>query len=65
MRDLFYGQAKINDTIQKKLTRNDKSLESIQAKLDGFFIAIKNQLSFNKTSKLARANATGKKNKHI
>jgi len=48
LRDLFYGQVKINDTIQKKLTANDKSLETIQAKLDGFFIAIKNQLSFNK-----------------
>ena len=26
LRDLVYGQAKINDTIQKKLTTNDKSL---------------------------------------
>ena len=47
-RDLVYGQAKINDTIQKKLTANDKSLETIQAKLDGFSTAIKNQLNFNK-----------------
>ena len=47
-RDLVYGQAKINDTIQKKLTPNDKSLETIQAKLVGFSTAIKNQLSFNK-----------------
>jgi len=49
MRDLVYGQAKINDTIQKKLAANDKSLETIQAKLDGFSTAVKNQLSFNKT----------------
>ena len=48
MRDLVYGLAKINDTIQKKLAANDKSLETIQAKLDGFSTAIKNQLSFNK-----------------
>ena len=48
MRDLVYGQAKINDTIQKKLAANDKSLETIQAKLDGFSSSIKNQLSFNK-----------------
>ena len=48
MRDLVYGLAKINDTIQKKLATNDKSLETIQVKLDGFSTAIKNQLSFNK-----------------
>ena len=48
MRDLVYCQAKINDTIQKKLTANNKSLETIQAKLDGFSTAIKNQVSFNK-----------------
>ena len=48
MWDLLYGQAKINDTIQKKLTANDKSLETIRAKLDGFSTAIKDQLSFNK-----------------
>ena len=48
MRDLVYGQAKINDPIQKKLTTNDKSLETIQAKLDGLSTTIKNELSFNK-----------------
>ena len=47
-RDLIYVHAKINDTIQKKLAANDKSLETIQAKLDGFSTSIKNQLSFNK-----------------
>ena len=34
--------------IQKKLTANDKSLETIQAKLDGLSTIIKNELSFNK-----------------
>ena len=48
MRDLVYGQAKIKDTIHKKLTVNDKSLETIKAKLDGFSTTIKNQLSFSK-----------------
>ena len=48
MRDLVYGQAKINESIQKKLAANDKSLETILAKVDGFSTAIKNQLSFNK-----------------
>ena len=47
LRDLVYGQAKINDPIQKKLTANDKSLETIQAKLDGFSTDIRNQPSFN------------------
>jgi len=48
LRDLVYGQAKINESIQKKLTANDKSVETIHAKMDSFSTAIKNQLSFNK-----------------
>jgi hypothetical protein len=48
LRDLVYGQTKVNEKIQKKLAANDKSLETIHAKLDGFSTAIKNQLSFNK-----------------
>ena len=46
--DLVYGQAKISDTTQKKLTANDKSLEPIQAKFDGFSTTINNMLSLNK-----------------
>ena len=48
MRDLVYGQAKINESLQKKLAANDKSIETIHAKMDDFSTAIKNQLSFNK-----------------
>ena len=48
LRDLVYGQAKINESIHKKLATNKKSLETIHAKMDGFPTAIKNQLSFNK-----------------
>ena len=48
MRDLVYGQAKINESLQKKLAANDKSMETIHAKMDGFSTTIKNQLSFNK-----------------
>ena len=48
LRDLVYGQVKINESIQKKLTANDKSVETIHAKMDSFSTAIKNQLSFNK-----------------
>ena len=48
MRDLVYSQAKINESLQKKLAATDKSMETIYAKMDGFSTAIKNQLSFNK-----------------
>ena len=48
MRDLVYGQAKINESLQKKLAATDKSMETIHAKMDRFSTAIKNQLSFNK-----------------
>ena len=44
----MYGQAKINESLQKKLAANDKSMETTHAKMDGFSMAIKNQLSFNK-----------------
>ena len=42
MRDLVYGQAKINEFLQKKLIVNDKFMETINAKMDGFSTAIKN-----------------------
>jgi len=48
LKDLVYGQAKVNETIQKKLATNEKSLETNHTKLDGFSIAVKNQLSINK-----------------
>jgi hypothetical protein len=48
LRDLVLSQAKVNESLQKKLAANDKSLETIQAKMDGISSAIKNQLSFNK-----------------
>ena len=48
LRDLVYGQAKINESLQKKLAATDKSMETIHAKMDGFSTAIKNQFSFNK-----------------
>ena len=60
MRDLVYGQAKINESLQKKLAATDKSMETIHAKMDGFSTAIKNQLSFNKMieTQLAQVAAT-------
>ena len=60
LRDLVYGQAKINESLQKKLAATDKSMETIHAKMDGFSNAIKNQLSFNKMieTQLAQVAAT-------
>src|SRR6185437_9339613 len=60
LRDLVYGQAKINESLQKKLATIDKSMETIHAKMDGFSTAIKNQLSFNKMieTQLAQVAAT-------
>ena len=48
LRDLVYGEAKINESLQKKLATTDKSMETIHAKMDVFSTAMKNQLSFNK-----------------
>jgi hypothetical protein len=48
LRDLVLGQAKINKSLKNKLAANDKSLETIQAKMDDISSSIKNQLSFNK-----------------
>ena len=60
MRDLGYGQAKINESLQKKLAAIHKSMETIHAKMDGFSTAIKNQFSFNKMieTQLAQVAAT-------
>ena len=60
LRDLVYGQAKINESLQKKLVVIEKSMETIHAKMDGFSTAIKNQLSFNKMieTQLAQVAAT-------
>ena len=48
MRDLVFGQAKINESLNKKLAVNDKVLENINAKVETLSSALKNQLSFNK-----------------
>ena len=46
--DLVYSHGRMTHSIKKKLHANDKMLENINAKLDDFSSAIKNQLSFNK-----------------
>jgi hypothetical protein len=48
LRDLILEHARINDNISKRIAFNDKVLESINAKIDCFSSAIKDQLSFNK-----------------
>ena len=48
MRDLVFGQAKINESLNKKLAANDNVLENINAKVETLSSALKNQLSFNK-----------------
>jgi hypothetical protein len=48
LRDLILEQARINDNISKRLAFNDKVLESINARMDSFSSATKDQLSFNK-----------------
>jgi hypothetical protein len=48
LKDLVLGQAKINESLTKKLTYNDKMLENINTKIEGLASSVKNQLSFNK-----------------
>jgi hypothetical protein len=52
---LILEQARINDNISKILAFNDKVLESINAKMDCFSSAVKDQLSFNKKIELQLA----------
>src|SRR6185503_11208901 len=48
LRELVLGQVKINENINKKLLANDKSLESLNVKLETLSSTLKNQSSFNK-----------------
>jgi hypothetical protein len=48
LKDLVYSNGRMTDSINKKLHAHDKMLENINAKLDEFSSALKNQLSFNK-----------------
>ena len=51
MKDLVLGQAKINESLTKKLTTNDKMLKNINSQIESLSSAVKNQLSFNKMIK--------------
>jgi len=48
LRDLVFGQAKINESLNKNLVANDKILEGINVKVETLSSALKSQLSFNK-----------------
>jgi len=48
LKNLVYRQGRLTDNLNKKFLANDKILENINAKLDDFSSAMKNQLSFNK-----------------
>jgi hypothetical protein len=48
LRELVLNQGKLMDSLSKKLASNDKTLETINNRMDSFSTAIKNQLSFNK-----------------
>jgi hypothetical protein len=48
LKDLVFGQAKINDGFNKKTTAYDKALESLNAKFDRLSSALKDQVSLNK-----------------
>ena len=48
LRELVLGQVKINENINKKLLANEKSLESLNIKLETLSSTLKNQSCFNK-----------------
>jgi len=48
LRELILEQARINESLYKKLAFNDEMLEGINSKLDNFSLAIKEQIMFIK-----------------
>jgi hypothetical protein len=48
IKDLVFGQARINESVNKKLAANEKVLENLNSIIESFTSAMKNQLSFNK-----------------
>jgi hypothetical protein len=48
LRELVLNQGKLMDKLSKKLTSNDKVLETINNRMDNFSTTIKYHLSFNK-----------------
>jgi hypothetical protein len=47
LKDLVMSQTKINESMNNNLIANDKTLETLNAKMDDLASTVKNQLSFN------------------
>jgi hypothetical protein len=47
IKDFVFSQARINESLNKKLAANEKVLENINSTIESFTTAMKNQLSFN------------------
>jgi len=60
LKELVINQAKINESMNKRLLANDKTLESLTAKMDSLVSSVKDQLNFNKIleSQIAQIAAT-------
>jgi hypothetical protein len=48
IKDLIFGQARINKSLNKKLAANEKVLEKLNSTKESFTPAMKNKLSFKK-----------------
>lgn len=48
LKDLVLGQAKINESLTKKLLSNDKMLKNINSKIESLSFPVQNQMRFNK-----------------
>jgi uncharacterized coiled-coil protein SlyX len=48
IKDLVFGQARINENLKKKLAANEKVLENLNSTIESFTTAMKNQISYNK-----------------
>jgi hypothetical protein len=51
IKDLDFGQARINESLNKKLDANEKVLENLNSTIESFTSTMKNLLSFNKMIK--------------
>jgi hypothetical protein len=48
IKDLVFGQVRINQNLNKKLAANEKVLENLNSTIESFTTTMKNQLRFNK-----------------
>jgi uncharacterized coiled-coil protein SlyX len=48
IKGLVFGQARINESLNKKVAANEKVLENLNSTIESFTSAMKKQLSFNK-----------------